>query len=374
MLDCKEFYNLLKESNIEFFTGVPDSLLKDFLSYIDDHSSDEHHIIAANEGGAVALASGYFLATKKYGLVYMQNSGLGNAINPLLSLNDPLVYSIPVLLFIGWRGEPGVKDEPQHIKQGKITENLLKTMDIPYSILPDNIDKARKVILTANKYLVNNSAPYALLVKKGTFKSYQSSHQKASDYPLSREDAIKTIIDNIGHEDIIVSTTGKTSREVYEYRQATHNSGQQDFLTIGSMGHASQIALSIARSKPQRKVFCLDGDGSLLMHMGSLAIIGSLKLNNFHHIVLNNGCHDSVGGQPTVGTTLDFAKVAQACGYHNTCRAQTNDEIKKFLSQIQKNQVSSFLEIKLNKDARKDIGRPKTSPVENKKQFMEFLS
>ncbi|KAE9634980.1 phosphonopyruvate decarboxylase [Defluviitalea raffinosedens] len=374
MLSPEKFYNILKNNSIEFFTGVPDSLLKDFCAYITDHTPKEKNIIAANEGNAIALAAGYYLATGQSGLVYMQNSGLGNTVNPLVSLADPDVYSIPMLLMIGWRGEPGIKDEPQHKKQGKITLDLLEAMGIAYEILPDNLEEAQEVINSAIMYMSNMKAPYAIVIRKNTFEPYKLKNITVNDYALTREDAIKTLISVIAPQDVIVSTTGMASRELFEYREERKEGHEKDFLTVGSMGHASQIALAIALAKPERKVYCLDGDGALIMHMGSMAITGNLCPQNMRHIIINNGAHDSVGGQPTAGLSIDIGSIAKACGYKMVLEAQTKEEIIEGLEKLNESNALGVLEIKVRKGARKDLGRPTTTPIENKEAFMKFLS
>ena len=367
MINCKDFYNLLTKNGIDFFTGVPDSLLKDFCVYLTDNSNN--HVIAANEGNAIALATGYHLATGKIGLVYMQNSGIGNAINPLLSLADPEVYNIPMLLLIGWRGEPGKKDEPQHIKQGKITLDILDTLKIPYAVLLNSIEDLEKKI-----NISDINSPYALVVRKGTFEQYKLQKEMGTNYELTREDAIKLVVYSLDKQDIVVSTTGKTSRELFEYREALNQGYERDFLTVGSMGHSSSIALGIALQKPDRNVYCLDGDGSVIMHMGSLAIIGQQKPKNFKHIIFNNGCHESVGGQPTAGFEIDFPAIANACGYKLALKVETVDEIKRGINSLKLlNRGPGLLEIRVNKDSRLDLGRPTTTPIENKEDFMKFL-
>ena len=371
MIDCKKFYDILMEKGIDFFTGVPDSLLKDFCAYITDNS--KNNIITANEGNAIALVAGYHLSTGKIGLVYMQNSGQGNSANPLISLVDPEVYSIPLLLFIGWRGEPGEKDEPQHIKQGRITLDFLKTLGIPYQILPENIDEAKKSLDVAIDSIKIRSAPYALIVRNGTFEKYELKNNIKTSYELSREDAIKLIIDKLDERDIVVSTTGKISRELFEYREKLGQRHERDFLTVGSMGHSSSIALGVALQKPNNKIYCFDGDGAVIMHMGALSIIGSEGPKNFKHIVFNNGAHDSVGGQPTAGFNIDFPLIAKACGYKLTLKAETKDEVKEMISLLKFKDGPCLLEIKINKGHRKDLGRPTTTPIQNKEAFMEFL-
>lgn len=375
MLDCGAFYRILNDCSIDFFTGVPDSLLRNICAYISDHAPASQHIIAANEGGAIALAAGYYLATGRSALVYMQNSGQGNAINPLASLADAEVYGIPMLLLIGWRGEPGIKDEPQHLKQGKITLPLLEAMNIAYRILPDNDQEARVCLDMLLDESVKSNTPVALVVRKGTFGQY--AMQNATDdghLSFTREEAISRIVSNLGESDIIVSTTGRTSRELYEHRERLGDGHSQDFLTVGSMGHTSQIAMGIALNKPLRQVFCLDGDGSVLMHMGAMAIIGSEKVNNFKHIILNNGVHDSVGGQPTAGFCVSFTEIARACGYKSVFKAKTDEDLQVMIGQLQMVQGPALLEVLVKKGTRADLGRPKTSPQENKACFMKFLT
>nr|MCK4929797.1 phosphonopyruvate decarboxylase [Nanoarchaeota archaeon] len=370
MISCKSFYDLLSKNKISFFAGVPDSLLKDFCAYVTDNTDPNNHIITANEGGAIALAAGHHLSTGKMGLVYLQNSGLGNSVNPLVSLTDPAVYRIPLLMLIGWRGEPGKKDEPQHVKQGKITPSLLDTLEIPYKILPNSIKEVEKILKEVLESVKKRNAPYALLVKKDTFEPYSLKNKTKTSYELSREEAIKLIVDQLQPRDIVVSTTGKTSRELFEYREALGQGHEKDFLTVGSMGHASQIALGIALAKPERNVYCLDGDGAAIMHLGALGIIASQNPKNFKHIILNNGAHDSVGGQPTIGFKLDFPLIAKACGYKTALKAETYDEIKEKISILKSKKGPGLLEIKVNKGSRKDLGRPTTTPIENKKAFM----
>ena len=373
MINTKKFYNLLNANGIEFFTGVPDSLLKDICAYISDNTPREKNIIAANEGGAIALACGYHLASGKVPLVYMQNSGIGNSVNPLLSLADPHVYSIPILMMVGWRGEPGYKDEPQHIKQGIVTLDLFDAMNIPYDIIPDNFENASKIVRKAISYSKANNAPFALIVRKGTFEAYELKITQRSDCELTREDAIKKIISCLDNHDIVVSTTGKASRELFEFRNELGHNHNMDFLTVGSMGHANQIALGIALEKPKRNVFCLDGDGAVLMHTGSMGIIGNLAPKNLKHIIINNGSHDSVGGQPTIGYNTDFGKIAEGFNYKRMFRAETPSQVENSLRQIRSTEGPVLLEIKVKKGARKDLGRPTTKPLENKYAIMSNL-
>lgn len=374
MIPSKTLFDIFKKYELEFFTGVPDSLLKDFCAYISDNVKPENHIITANEGGAIALASGYYLSTRKVGVVYMQNSGIGNAVNPLTSLADPEVYSIPMLLLIGWRGEPGIKDEPQHIKQGKITTNLLDTLKIPFEILSGSLGDLEKSVKKAVSVIKEKSSPYAFIISKDTFLPYESKKITKEEYKLSREEVIKYIINQLEKKDIVISTTGKASRELFEYREELKQNHNKDFLTVGSMGHSSQIALGIALSKPNKQVYCLDGDGAVIMHMGALTIIGSQSPKNFKHIILNNGSHESVGGQPTVGFQIDFCSIAKACGYKSVFKAENGKEVREKINLLKSSEGPSLLEIRINKESRKNLGRPTIMPIDNKKEFMEFLN
>jgi len=376
MIDPKVFFDALISNDVRFFAGVPDSLLKDFCACIAENSPADGHLISANEGAAVACVSGYHLATGKTGLVYMQNSGIGNALNPLVSLADPDVYHIPLLLVIGWRGEPGTKDEPQHVKQGKITLGLLETSGIPYEVLDGAAADVRSVVSRACGNIRDTGRAYAFVVRDKTFAPYPvkaaaGAHEK---YPLTREDAIRAVVDGLSGADILVSTTGKASRELYEYRVALKQGHQSDFLTVGSMGHSSQIALGIALQKKGVQVFCLDGDGAAIMHMGSMATAGAKAPGNFRHIIINNGAHDSVGGQKTVGFEIDFVRIAEGCGYKWIARAQSMEELVKAVRDIRSSDGPSFLEIRVNTGSRKELGRPKETPVANKIAFMEALS
>jgi len=371
MLDPQAFLEQIKSHHINFSTGVPDSLLKDFCGCIADSGTD---IIAANEGGAIALAAGHHLATGEIPFVYMQNSGFGNTINPLTSLVDPEVYSIPMLLMIGWRGEPGVKDEPQHVKQGRVSEPLLDALEVRYDILSLEIEEAKAQLESAVHYMQTHNAPYALLVRKDTFEAYKMKHvPQVPDYEMNREGAIKVILGKLQDEDVVVSTTGKTSREVFEKRAVDKIGHQRDFLTVGCMGHASNIALGIALAKPERKVYCLDGDGAFIMHMGGAAIIADQAPKNYFHIVINNGSHDSVGGQPTVGFKTDLVKIAQGCGYKDAFSVSSKSELDEVWERFSQSEGPVFLEIKTKKGARKDLGRPTIKPVDNKKDFMSNL-
>ncbi len=367
------FFDLLKRHQLDFFAGVPDSLLKAFCAYVSDHTEKKNQVICANEGAAVAIACGHYLATGEIGSVYLQNSGLGNAINPLLSMADPEVMGIPLLLLIGWRGEPGKKDEPQHRKQGKVTLPLLEAMGIPYSIIGEDEDGAKSAVEKAVSHMRSQSSAYALVVRSGAFLDYQGAAPSAPGLTLLREEALEVILAGLDDEDIVVSTTGMASREVFELREKSGAGHDSDLLIIGGMGHASQFALGIALEKPDRKVLCLDGDGSCLMHMGSMAINGSMAPGNFAHIVINNGAHASVGGQPTAGFSMDFTKVAQAVGYESVFRAQTREEIDLCMRKMKTARKPFFLEVRIKLGFRRELGRPTVEARDNKKMFMRFL-
>tara|TARA_B110000014_G_C20126606_1_gene600859 strand:- start:377 stop:1507 length:1131 start_codon:yes stop_codon:yes gene_type:complete len=375
MVDPEIFYKSLKSRKIDFYAGVPDSLLKYFCFYVSENIKPENHIIAANEGNALSLGIGYHLATNNIPLIYFQNSGLGNIINPLLSLADSDVYSIPMLLLIGWRGEPGVKDEPQHKKQGRVTLSLLKTMEIPYEIIgPDNNNNDVDLIVSdISKSIKLHNKPHAIVIKKNTFSEYKIKNNKKSKYSLNREESIQAICKNIDKDDVIVTTTGFTSREFFEYKAQSNINSLHDFLVIGGMGHASQIALGLALKKQNKIIYCLDGDGSLIMHMGSLAINASLGVKNFKHIIFNNGCHESVGGQPTVGHNINFQLIAKGCGYKSVLQAKTINEIKSCIQEIKKNNCSTFLEIMISEGHNKKLGRPTKTPQEIKSLLMNFI-
>ena len=372
MIRPEFFIEALREKGIDCFAGVPDSLLKNICAYITDHFDAEHNIIAANEGAAVGLAAGHYLATGQPACVYMQNSGEGNIINPLASLTDQEVYNIPVLLLIGWRGRPGVHDEPQHVKQGKVTTGLLNVMGVNYEVLSKEEDKAAKQIEKAAKALSNKDV-FALVIEKDTFEDYKLQNVEVNDFTMTREEAIQTIAAALGEKDCIVSTTGMISRELFEYRAAMNQGHERDFLTVGSMGHASQIALGIAMAKTDRKVWCFDGDGAAIMHMGSMAIVANKAPKNYVHVVFNNGAHDSVGGQPTVGLKIDLPAVAKAVGYKNTFSVDIKENLLECLNALRLVEGPVLLQVCVKKGNRKDLGRPTTTPIQNKEALMNFL-
>ena len=374
MIRPSYFYDLLMKNGTDFFAGVPDSLLKNFCAYVTDNAPAEKHIISANEGSATALATGYHLATGKIPMIYMQNSGEGNMVNPLLSIADPDVYSIPMLIVIGWRGEPGVHDEPQHVKQGRVTCELLDAMKVPYEVLSENEADLPAQFEKAYSYIRENNAQYAFVIRKGTFDDYKLVNNIPVDGKMTREEAIEKIMLSADESTAFVSTTGMASRELYELRDKHGMSHEKDFLTVGGMGHASQIALSIAMQKKDRQVYCIDGDGASIMQMGGMATIGTRAPANMIHFVLNNGAHDSVGGQPTVGRQIDLCAIAAGCGYENVLKVETPEELDAALNDSESKSKLTFVEVLVTKGARKDLGRPKSTPKENKIALMSFLN
>ena len=358
----------------EFFAGVPDSQLKALCSFLMDRYGLDpaRHVIAANEGNAAALAAGYHLATGKVPVVYLQNSGLGNVVNPAASLLNEKVYAIPCLFIVGWRGEPGVHDEPQHLFQGEITLPLLDTLDIPYFVIgKDTTLEQVQAKLDEYRALFAQGKQAAFVVRKGAL-DYSGKTVYRHAHPMSREAAIGHILAASGN-DLVVSTTGKASREVYELREVRGHGHGHDFLTVGSMGHSSSIALGIALQKPDRRVWCLDGDGAAIMHLGALALIGANRPGNLIHTVLNNEAHESVGGMPTVAGKLDLPGIAKACGYPCALSADNPEGLKKALKTAREGKQLTFIEVKCALGARTDLGRPTTTPQENKAAFMAGL-
>ncbi len=364
--------DFLKE--FDFFTGVPDSQLKPLCNYLmNEYGISKKHIIAANEGNAVALAAGYHLATGKVPVVYMQNSGIGNAINPIASLMNDKVYAIPCVFVIGWRGEPRLHDEPQHIYQGEVTLKLLEDMDIAYFVIgKDTKEEELLEKLYEFKSLLSNGKQVAFVVRKGALE-YDGKVKYSNQNQMSREEIIEHIV-KFADKDIIVSTTGKASRELFEIREARSEGHGHDFLTVGSMGHSSSIALAIANEKPNKKVWIIDGDGAVLMHMGSMATLGAASPENVVHIVINNSAHETVGGMPTVAGGLDFVKIAEGCGYKNACSTDSFEALDSALQLAKTKSSLSFIEVKASIGARDDLGRPTTTARENKEGFMKTLS
>lgn len=357
----------------DFFTGVPDSQLKPLCNYLMNHYGiSDQHIIAANEGNCTAIAAGYHLATGKTPVVYMQNSGIGNIINPVASLLNDKVYAIPCIFVVGWRGEPGIHDEPQHIYQGEVTVKLLEDMDIKVCILDKEMAEEGLIACMKdfNEILASGKS-VAFVVRKGAL-SYDEKIEYKNDYHMKREDIIEHVTNLIG-DDVIVSTTGKASRELFEIRERHGQDHGRDFLTVGSMGHSSSIALGVALNKPDRKIWCIDGDGAALMHMGSMAVVASRNPKNMVHIVINNGAHETVGGMPTVAAGINLVGIAQACGYANAVCVDTFEGLDDAIKSAKEKDELSLIEVRCAIGARDDLGRPTTTARQNKENFMNFL-
>ncbi len=370
-MQVETFVNRL---NVDFYTGVPDSLLKPLCNYLmDTYGIDsKHHMIAANEGNCAALAAGYHLATGKVPAVYMQNSGEGNIINPLASLLNDKVYAIPMIFIVGWRGEPGVHDEPQHIYQGEVTVKLLEDMDVAaYVVTKETTEEELDVQMQVFRSLLAKGKDVAFVVKKGAL-SFGKNVEYSNKNHMRREEIIEHIV-NVSKEDPILSTTGKASRELFEIREKNGQSHKYDFLTVGSMGHTSSIALGVALQKPQQKIWCIDGDGAMLMHMGAMAVIGANKSSNLVHIVINNGAHETVGGLPTVASEINLVKIAEACGYSYAIRVKDFGQLDNELQAAKERKELTLIEVECAIGAREDLGRPTTTALENKENFMRYL-
>jgi len=369
----ESLFQTFQKNDLTFFSGVPDSTFKGWMSFLAaEHGRRLTQVIACNECEAVAVAAGYHLATRKIGTVYMQNSGEGKTVNPLTSLCDREVYAIPMILMIGWRGEPGKKDEPQHKKMGRITVPLLEVLEIPHVHLPRDDDEAAAAVAQVKRIAESQRTPAALIIREGTIEEFAAAKGGATGGQMSREEALQAIVDTLAEPDIVVATTGKTSRELFEYRVAK---GQppRDFYTVGSMGCAASIAHAIALAKPDRSVYAFDGDGALLMQMGALATIGYCRPANLRHIVFDNGAYDSTGGQPSTSSAVDFTAVARACGYPNAFTVRTASELRNVSAQIRHIPGPVMVVVKVRPGSRSNLGRPTTTPIENKERFMEFV-
>ena len=365
--------DLIAALGAEFFTGVPDSKLRPLVDGLMDTygANSPSHIIAANEGNAAALAAGYHLATGKTPVVYLQNSGLGNIVNPLLSLLDRAVYGIPCIFVIGWRGEPGLHDEPQHLLQGRLTEPLLDTMGVTTRVLTQETTPAElaRMMEEVRPYIAAGGQA-AFLIREGALTYPKQKYENL--FPMRREDAVAEILNSAG-DAVIVATTGKTGRELFELREARGEDHAHDFLTVGSMGHAGAIALGIALHRPSQRVLLLDGDGAALMHMGAMATIGAAAPPNLVHVLLNNEAHESVGGAPTAAHTVDFPAVARAVGYRLVQTAADATELAQVLPAVERSDALTFLEVRTAIGSRADLGRPTTTPTENKEALVRTL-
>lgn len=368
------FLQELKKIGINTVAGVPDSTLKQFCDAIMlDAGKQFRHYVTANEGAAVGLATGIYLATKQPCLVYLQNSGLGNIINPLASIANCEVYGIPMLFVVGWRGEPGKKDEPQHVYQGKVTDTLLEVMNVSYAVIDETTTKEQlSVIFEEAHHVMCDNRQYAIIVKKGTFEKEQEFLWK-NGYNLVREDALRVILQNVYQNSYIISTTGKISRELYEQCEALYGNHDRLFMTVGGMGHASMIAYGVAQADKARRIVCVDGDGAVMMHMGALAFLAKQSPNNFLHIVINNAAHESVGAIPTGFSEQTYAQIAKSCGYMHVDTVHTDSDLEKALQAASNRQELSMIEVMTALDSRADLGRPKESARENGIHFMESL-
>ena len=363
----------LEQRGIHTIIGVPDSTLKQFCDGLQNYKGNINHYVPVNEGAAVGLAVGSYLADGKPACVYMQNSGIGNAVNPIASLANRDVYGIPMLFLVGWRGEPGVKDEPQHVFQGKITCKLFEVLSIPYEVIDkDTTWEQMEGILTEAFETLSGGEQFAIIVRKGTFEK-DVPYTWENGNTLNREEALATILKEGGHEAVLVSTTGKISRELYEQSDALYGTHENIFMTVGGMGHASMIALGIAKKRPKEKIICIDGDGAALMHMGALAFISSQSPENFVHIIINNQSHESVGAMPTGCQKVNFSELAKNVGYSWTIRVSTLEELTKVLRNIDEQKGPILVEVLVSLDSRADLGRPKESARENKEAFMEYI-
>ncbi len=367
MIQVKNFFNFLKKNKIDFFSGVPDSVLKDTKEIL-SKKSKSNHIIAANEGTAAAICFGYYLSTGKISCLYLQNSGLGNAINPLISIAHKKVYSIPLLMLIGWRGAPGKKDEPQHLVKGKITKKLLDSLDIKYCHIKSERDfKILKKLLNFSK---KNKKPVACLISKNTFYSNFKSRKILQRHGVKREDFIRNLLTHVKKNTRIISTTGYTSRELYQIRRNEKFKKGKDFYMVGGMGHASSVALGVSLKKKKSNIICLDGDGALIMHLGSLANVGFYALKNFKHIVLNNYCHESVGGQDTNAENINLKNLSKSCGYKKYFMISNLRKINSTLQKFLNSTGPSFLEVKIKSGVLRNLKRPKDL-FRIKNKFME---
>nr|ACG70832.1 phosphonopyruvate decarboxylase [Streptomyces fradiae] len=368
----------LAAEGVSLYCGVPDSLLKEFNAYVGDGASGVDHVTAANEGNAVGLAVGHYLRTGSPAVVYLQNSGIGNAVNPLTSLADPEVYGIPMILLIGWRGQPGVPDEPQHRKQGRIMPALLDALELPWSVLPADEEEAGAAVRKAVAHSVATRTPYAFLVEKGTFApagvpAAASATGQESGLP-TREEALGALIGEIGGGQVVVSTTGMLSRELYEHRVRAGAEAEIDFLTVGGMGHASSIALGIALREREREVWCLDGDGALLMHLGALPVIAEHGPPSYFHVVFNNGVHDSVGGQPTSIGQVDVPALARNSGYRHAVTLSSLADLPGELARLRATGGPALLELRIRPGSRGDLGRPAVTPAESGAAVLRALT
>lgn len=373
MVNLEEIFEALDTMNVDFFTGVPDSLLNDFCLYMVNYIPNGQHVMAANEGNAIGIAAGHYMATGKIPVVYMQNSGIGNATNPLLSLTHETVYGVPMILVIGWRGDPAIKDHAQHKKQGELTTMLMDDMDIPYEVLDDDSTVAEKFRWAVNKAR-EISSPVALITKKGILTQKEKHQEYPESSLMNREEAISAVIDVFGSDAIYLGTTGRTTRELHEQLKV-HGVGEgHEFQNVGSMGHVSSVALGMAIARPDKKIVVFDGDAAAVMHMGSLATIGRYRPKNLIHIVLNNGVNESVGGQPSAGYIVNLTEIAAACGYKNLGHAvETKEDLQTILKDNIIGEMPLFIDIHVRQGIRSDMPKLNIDHKAQKVALMETL-
>lgn len=375
MIDQERFLNVLRTAGVEFFTGVPDSYLNGFCNCLMKNVAAERHMIAANEGNAVGIAAGYYFSTDTVPLVYMQNSGLGNALNPLLSLVDKNVYSVPMILLIGWRGEPGSGDWPQHQTQGEVTLKILDMLGIPYVIAQDEDDSLEEQVRECVENAKREKRPAAIVGRKGVFAGGKKPNITDTEYPLYREEAIEIILDTLPENTIYTATTGRASRELYFLRERRKEGHQNDFLNVGSMGHASSVALGIAAANKKRLVVCLDGDAAAMMHMGAFTMASKTDVPNLLHIILNNGAHESVGGQPSAGYRVDFTKIAQGSGYKTVeGPVGSREALREVLRILKHGQQAALIDVRIRKGLKGELPALKISHEKLIRELMDELS
>jgi len=371
-IEPKVIVDFFKSKEVEMVTGVPDSVLSGLIDALASEFTGSQHITAANEGNAAAIAIGHYLSSGSPAVVYLQNSGLGNLVNPIVSLANKRIYEIPAMLIVGWRGEPGKKDEPQHLFQGLITKELLELLEIPVFLIDDNAN-CLDVLEAAWKKMSESQQFTAVIVKNDAFVKKEQIHGSnvcSPHFSLSREAAIEELFDLISDEYFVIATTGKCGREVFEVRER-RGEANTDFLTVGGMGHASSIALGICASQPTKKVLCIDGDGALLMHLGALPVVGSVAPKHFIHAVMNNQCHESVGGQETVICDVDLKLMIKGAGYKSYNLVTSKKHLKDVWLSLMSKDGPHFIEIKINSSSRQNLGRPKDTPIENRNKFMQ---
>lgn len=374
MIEQKTLFAALQKMGLNFFTGVPDSLLNDFCLHLVNNVPDYQHVMAANEGNAIGIATGYHLATGEIPVVYMQNSGVGNATNPLLSLTQKDVYSIPLILVIGWRGDPSITDHAQHKKQGELTPVLMKDMDIPYEILDSDETVIEKFAWAAQKAR-EISSPVALIAKKAILTQKEKKQEYADSTLMNREEAISAVLDVFGENAIYLATTGRATRELHEQITAHGLSHELEFLNVGAMGHLSSIGLGMAVGAPNKRIVVFDGDAAAVMHMGSLATNGRYQPQNLIHIVLNNGVNESVGGQKSSGQVIDLTSVARACKY-NTVETfvSTKEELQSAVKELDAQCGLAFIDVHVRQGIRKDMPKLGINHKEAKEALMKYLN